>query len=60
MAFFVAFLLPCGCFIVIESGVPRMEEGGDRRVGLIYVAWAMLCFSVVGASFCTWNSFASL
>ncbi|KAL7467571.1 hypothetical protein ACHAXS_007814 [Conticribra weissflogii] len=56
LAFFVSFILPCSCFIAIEREVPRKEEGGDRHVGWIRVAWVMLAFSVVGSVICTWNS----
>lgn len=51
MAFFIAFILPCGCFIVIENAVP--VEGGDCKVGWVKVAWVILVFSVVGAVVCT-------
>lgn len=52
MAFIIAFILPCGCFIVIENAVP----GGDRKDNWIWVAWAILSFSVVGAIVCTLNN----
>eukprot|EP00581_Thalassiosira_minuscula_P009196 CAMPEP_0183707506 /NCGR_PEP_ID=MMETSP0737-20130205/4062_1 /TAXON_ID=385413 /ORGANISM="Thalassiosira miniscula, Strain CCMP1093" /LENGTH=578 /DNA_ID=CAMNT_0025935193 /DNA_START=269 /DNA_END=2002 /DNA_ORIENTATION=+ len=39
MAFFIAFVIPCGCFVAIESMVPPATEGGDRRDGWIRVAW---------------------
>ncbi len=60
MAFFIAFILPCGCFIIIEREVPTIAEGGDRRVGLIRVAWVVLVFSVIGAIICTLNSLAQI
>mmetsp|Transcript_31343 Transcript_31343/g.66522 ORF Transcript_31343/g.66522 Transcript_31343/m.66522 type:complete len:643 (-) Transcript_31343:92-2020(-) len=60
MAFFIAFILPCGCFIVIEREVPTIEEGGDRRVGWIRVSWVILVFSVIGAIICTLNSLAQI
>jgi len=56
MAFFIAFILPCGCFIVIENAVPSVAEGGDRNDGWIRVAWAILLFSCVGAVVCTVNN----
>ena len=56
MAFFIAFILPCGCFIVIESAVPTMVEGGDRHEKWIKLAWAILAFSVLGAIICTVNN----
>lgn len=56
MAFFIAFILPCGCFIVIENAVPTVAEGGDRQSGWIRIAWAILCFSIVVATICTINS----
>ena len=56
MAFFIAFILPCGCFIVIESTVPTMVEGGDRHEKWIKLAWAILVFSVLGAIICTVNN----
>lgn len=59
MAFFIAFIVPCGCFIVIESEVPSEDNGGDRHVSWICVAWAILVFSVVGAVVCTCNSLTS-
>eukprot|EP00970_Alexandrium_tamarense_P009567 scaffold1924_cov197-Alexandrium_tamarense.AAC.3 len=59
MAFFIAFIVPCGCFIVIESEVPSVDNGGDRHVSWICVAWAILVFSVVGAVVCTCNSLTS-
>ena len=56
MAFFIAFILPCGCFLVIESAVPTIAEGGDRHEKWIKVAWAILVFSVLGAIICTVNN----
>eukprot|EP00578_Thalassiosira_sp_NH16_P013394 CAMPEP_0181107494 /NCGR_PEP_ID=MMETSP1071-20121207/17117_1 /TAXON_ID=35127 /ORGANISM="Thalassiosira sp., Strain NH16" /LENGTH=425 /DNA_ID=CAMNT_0023191015 /DNA_START=449 /DNA_END=1723 /DNA_ORIENTATION=+ len=31
LAFFIAFILPCACFIVMENAVPTIAEGGDRN-----------------------------
>jgi len=59
MAFFIAFVLPCGCFVVVEGAVPTAAEGGDRRSDLVRIAWAILWFSVVGAVVCTMNSTVS-
>ena len=56
LAFLIAFILPFGCFIVIENGV----EGSDRHDGWIQVSVAMLVLSIVGAIVCTWNKFASM
>ena len=56
MAFFIAFILPCGCFIVTESAVPTVAEGGDRKDKWIVVAWAVLAFSIVGTVVCTINN----
>ncbi|KAL7545006.1 hypothetical protein ACHAWF_008376 [Thalassiosira exigua] len=56
MAFLLAFVLPCGCFLVIEGGVPGKDEGGDRRDGWISLARAMLAFAIVGAVVCTVNN----
>eukprot|EP00986_Skeletonema_menzelii_P019549 scaffold28406_cov143-Skeletonema_menzelii.AAC.1 len=56
LAFLIAFILPFGCFIVIENGV----EGSDRHDGWIRAAVVMLVLSVVGAVVCTWNRFASM
>ena len=55
LAFLIAFILPFGCFIVIENGV----EGRDRHVGWMRAAAVMLVLSIVGAVVCTWNRFAS-
>mmetsp|Transcript_16254 Transcript_16254/g.29356 ORF Transcript_16254/g.29356 Transcript_16254/m.29356 type:complete len:541 (+) Transcript_16254:338-1960(+) len=60
MAFFIAFILPCGCFVVIESAVPTAEEGGDRKGGWIWLARGMFCLSAVGAVVCTVNNTMSL
>ena len=60
MAFFIGFILPCGCYIVIESAVPTIAEGGDRKDGWIRLAWAILIFSIVGALVCTVNNSAGL
>jgi len=51
LAFLIAFILPFGCFIVIENGV----EGKDRHDGWIKAATVMLVLSIVGAVVCTWN-----
>lgn len=56
MAFVIAFVLPCGCFVVIEGAVPRAAEGGDRQSAWLWMAWAILPLSVVGAVVCTVNS----
>mmetsp|Transcript_25666 Transcript_25666/g.32803 ORF Transcript_25666/g.32803 Transcript_25666/m.32803 type:complete len:90 (+) Transcript_25666:2-271(+) len=56
LAFLIAFILPFGCFIVIENGV----EGSDRHDGWIKAAAAMLVLSIVGAVVCTWNRIASM
>ncbi|KAL7541158.1 hypothetical protein ACHAXR_010834, partial [Thalassiosira sp. AJA248-18] len=56
MAFFIAFILPCGCFIVLETAVPAAADGGDRNDNWIRVAWAILLFSVVGTVVCTVNN----
>ena len=47
LAFLIAFILPFGCFIVIENGV----EGSDRHDGWIRAAEAMLVLSIVGAMY---------
>ena len=60
MAFLIAFILPCGCFIVIEREVPTIADGGDRNIGWIRMAWAILVFSVAGAVICTLNSLAQI
>ena len=51
--FLIAFILPCGCFVVIENAV----NGGDRHDKWIKVAWVILVCSVIGAIVCTINSF---
>ena len=56
LAFFIAFILPCGCFIVIESMVPTIADGGDRKEKWIQIAWIILIFAIVGAVVCTTNS----
>jgi len=56
LAFLIAFILPFGCFIVIENGV----EGSDRHDGWIKASAAMLVLSIVGAVVCTWNRIASM
>jgi len=56
MAFLIAFILPCGCFIVMESAVPRVADGGDRKERWIGVAWMILVFSMVGMVVCTINN----
>lgn len=50
MAFVIAFILPCGSFVVIESQVP------DREDAWVKIAWVVLVFSIVGAITCTLNS----
>lgn len=56
--FLIAFILPCGCFVVIESAVPTsLDDGGDRHDKWIKVAWVILVCSVIGAIVCTINSF---
>ena len=52
MAFFIAFVLPCGCFIVLESAV----SAGDRHDTWIKFAWVILVFSIIGAFVCTTNT----
>ena len=52
MAFFIAFVLPCGCFIVLESSV----SAGDRHDAWIKFAWVILVFSIIGAFVCTTNT----
>lgn len=52
MAFFIAFVLPCGCFIVLESAV----SAGDRHDAWIKFAWVILVFSIIGAFVCTTNT----
>lgn len=56
LAFLIAFILPFGCFIVIENSV----EGSDRHDRWIKASVAMLVLSIVGAVVCTWNRFASM
>jgi len=56
MAFFIAFVVPCGCFIRIESNVPSVTEGGDRKDGWISIARCIMWFSIVGAVICTVNN----
>ena len=56
MAFYIAFILPCGCFVAIEGAVPTRAMGGDREEAWIRVAWAILSFSVVGTVVCTVNN----
>jgi hypothetical protein len=51
MAFYIAFILPCGCFVAIKGAVPTRAMGGDRKE-----AWAILLFSVVGTVVCTVNN----
>ena len=56
--FLIAFILPCGCFVVIESAVPTsLDDGGDRHDKWIKVAWVILVCSVIGSVVCTINSF---
>jgi len=56
--FLIAFILPCGCFVVIESAVPTsLDDKGDRHDKWIKVAWVILVCSVIGAIVCTINSF---
>jgi len=55
--FLIAFILPCGCFVVIESAVPTLDDAGDRHDKWIKVAWVILVCSVIGAIVCTINSF---
>lgn len=52
MAFFIAFVLPSGCFIVLESAV----SVGDRHDAWIKFAWVILIFSIIGAFVCTTNT----
>lgn len=52
MALAIGFIVPCGCFVVLEGAV----EGADRKDGWIGLAWAILAFSVVGAVVCTINN----
>jgi hypothetical protein len=52
MAFVIAFILPCGSFIVIEDQVPA----ADRKNEFIIIARIITIFSVVGAITCTANS----
>ena len=56
MAFAVAFILPCSCFIVLEGSVPSKEDGGDRHQEWISIAWAIGLFSIVGVVVCTINN----
>ncbi|KAL3803397.1 hypothetical protein HJC23_009361 [Cyclotella cryptica] len=56
MAFFIAFILPCWSFIIIENEVPTIKDKGDRHEAWIKVAWVILVFSIVGAATCTVNS----
>jgi hypothetical protein len=59
MAFFIAFVLPCGSFIVIENAAPTTADavgGSGRRRGWVRLAWAMLLLSICGAVVCTVNS----
>lgn len=60
MAFCIGFILPCGCFVVIESVVPTVAEGGDRQCKWVRIAWAILVFSIVGAAVCTINSIVGI
>jgi len=55
MAFLIGFVLPCGCFIVIETDAMPVEEGGDRKDSWIRVAWGLLAFSILSAVVCTLN-----
>lgn len=52
MAFFIAFILPCSSFILIERAVPN--EG--RKSQWLQLAWVILIFSILGALICTSNS----
>lgn len=56
LAFLIAFILPFGCFIVIESNV----QGRDKHDGWIKLATVGLILSILGALICTWNRFASM
>eukprot|EP00571_Detonula_confervacea_P014531 CAMPEP_0172308436 /NCGR_PEP_ID=MMETSP1058-20130122/9027_1 /TAXON_ID=83371 /ORGANISM="Detonula confervacea, Strain CCMP 353" /LENGTH=530 /DNA_ID=CAMNT_0013020851 /DNA_START=138 /DNA_END=1726 /DNA_ORIENTATION=+ len=58
MGICIGFILPCGCFVVIESVVPTVARGGDRQCKWLRIAWAILVFSIVGATVCTINSIA--
>ena len=60
MAFVIAFILPFGCFVVLESVVPPVAEGGDRRERWVSLAWAMLLLSIIGAVVCTVNNLLNL
>lgn len=55
LAFLIAFIIPFGCFVVIEKSV----EGNDRHDRWITLAKAMLILSVIGAVVCTWNRLSS-
>ena len=52
MAFFIAFILPCSSFIIIERSVPNE----DRKLLWLRLAWVILVFSILGALICTSNS----
>lgn len=56
VAFFIAFILPCGCFIATQTAVPSVAEGGDRHDSWIQAAWAIMIFSFVVAIVCTINT----
>jgi hypothetical protein len=56
MAFLISFILPCGSFIVIESELPTVKDGGDRQETWLKVAWIILVFASIGAVVCTLNS----
>lgn len=56
MAFVIAFILPCGSFIVIENEVTSRKQCGDRKEIFLILAWIILIFSAVGAIVCTLNS----
>jgi len=55
LAFLIAFIIPFGCFMVIEKSV----EGNDRHDRWITLAKTMLFVSVIGAVVCTWNRLSS-
>ena len=55
LAFLIAFIIPFGCFMVIEKSV----EGNDRHDRWITLATAMLFVSVIGAVVCTGNRLSS-
>ena len=55
-AFVIAFILPCGSFIVIENQIPTAQDGGDREESWVKIAWGIFTFAIIGTVTCTMNT----